>query len=133
LDREQREVRAEVLQRGKAMVDAASASARKRKEASRYVETLLVVEHLLRAVKVALYPDGSPVIHVPNGSRGEMRVVEELGTRRDLNAERVAADAVLLSRLQGPRGKATDVPLLVTRGAKRKAEESVAAKARPAK
>jgi hypothetical protein len=133
LDREQQEVRAEVLRREKAMVDAVSASARKRKEAGGYVETLLVVERPLRAAKAALHPDGSPVIRVPNGSRGEMRVAEELGARRDLDAERAAADAVLLSRLQGPRGKAADVPPLVTRGAKRKAEESVAAKARPAK
>ncbi|KAJ7841503.1 hypothetical protein B0H14DRAFT_3457447 [Mycena olivaceomarginata] len=133
LDREQREVRAEVLRHEKAMVDAASASARKRKEAGGYVETLLVVERPLQAAKAALYPDGSPVIRVPNGSWGEMRVAEELDARRDLDAERAAADAVLLSRLQGPCGKAADVPPLVTRGAKRKAEESVAAKARPAK
>jgi hypothetical protein len=51
-----------------------------------------------------------------------MRVAEELGTKRDLHAEQVARDAVLLKRLQGPRGKAVNaaaaVPPLTTRGIK---------------
>jgi hypothetical protein len=85
------------------------------------VETLLMVPCPLRVAKAALHPDGSPVIRHPN-KRGEMRVVEELGTKRDLHAKQVARDAVLLKRLQGPKGKAVNaaaaVPPLTMRGMK---------------
>jgi hypothetical protein len=42
-----------------------------------------------------------------------MRVAEELGTKRDLHAEQVARDAVLLKRLQGPKGKAANTAAAV--------------------
>jgi hypothetical protein len=137
VEREQREVRAEMLQREKEMVEAARAKqGAGRGRNGGPVETLLVVPRSLRAAKAALHLDGSPVIHHPNKG-GEMRVAEELGAKQDLNAEQGARDAALLKRLQGPRGKAANpaaaVPPLTTRGVKRKADEGIATKAPPAK
>jgi hypothetical protein len=130
VEREQREARAEMLRREKAILEATKA---KGANGARTAEMVFVVERPVRAGRAALYPDGSPVIREPRGKRGEMRVAEELGARRDLDKESAAADAALLKRLQGPRGKAVDLPPLTTRGAKRKAEESAAATGRPAK
>lgn len=124
IEREQRELRAEVLQHEKALVEATT-----KRKGSRTAETILVVERPVRAGRAALHPDGTPVIREPTGKRGEMRMTEELGRRRNLDEECMVADEALLKRLQGPRGKAVDVPPLTTRGAKRKAEESIATKA----
>ncbi|KAJ7818078.1 hypothetical protein B0H14DRAFT_3474137 [Mycena olivaceomarginata] len=113
VEREQRELRAKMLQREKEMVEAARAKqGAGRGRNGRPVETLLMVPRPFRAAKAALHPDGSPVIRHPNKC-GEMRMAEELGAKRDLHAKQVARDAALLKA--GTQGKAANAAAAVPR------------------
>ncbi|KAJ7802012.1 hypothetical protein B0H14DRAFT_3488963 [Mycena olivaceomarginata] len=111
-------LRAEMLRREKAIAD------RARGARTTGAGEIFVVARPVRAARAALHPDGTAVIQIPRGSRGELRGGPELGGATDLDAAQAAADAALEQRLRGgPRTAPTVDPAAPkTRAAKAKAE-----------
>ncbi|KAJ7794341.1 hypothetical protein B0H14DRAFT_3888763 [Mycena olivaceomarginata] len=111
-------LRAEMLRREKAIAD------RARGARTTGAGEIFVVARPVRAARAALHPDGTAVIQIPRGSRGELQGGPELGGATDLDAAQAAADAALEQRLRGgPRTAPTvDPTALKTRAAKAKAE-----------
>ncbi|KAJ7821472.1 hypothetical protein B0H14DRAFT_3471535 [Mycena olivaceomarginata] len=125
-------LRAEMLRREKAIVD------RARGARTTGAGEIFVVAHPVRAARAALHPDGTPVIQIPRGSRGELRGGPELGGATDLDAAQAAADVALEQWLRvGPRTAPTGDPTAPKtcaakakaggKGKKRKADDARAA------